>query len=140
MPALLPLLLTAKGWLAKLPWKPILIALSAVALLAATFHQGKVRGIEETTATYEKAEAEAKDKAEKLKLQRDTDAAQAVKKDVVDTTKTLIRYIPVEKKVTVYVKTPAAAAPCFDDAGFVLAQESVDTANASLAAAARKSD
>lgn len=140
MPALLPLLLTAKAWLAKLPWKPILIALSAVALLAATYYQGKAKGVKETTITYERAEAEAKEKAEKLKAQRETDAVNAVKKDVVATTKTIIRYIPIEKKVTVYVKTPAAAAPCFDDAGFVLAQESVDTANASLAAAARKSD
>jgi alpha-mannosidase len=108
-------------------------------LLFATYHQGKKSGISSTTARYEKAEKAAKEVAEAVQTRRNVDAIKSEGVDAKATAKTEIRFVPIEKKVIVYVQTPAASTPCLDDAGVLLVQESIDAANASLAAAARKS-
>lgn len=43
-------------------------------------------------------------------------------------------FVPIQKEVTRYVQTPAAAAECIDDAGRDIMQRAIEAANASLAA------
>ena len=130
-------LLPGLDLLKRLPWKWILLALATSLVLISVYRVGLNNGDERTTKRFEKREAAARDVA--LKVQ----AARQDNKDVAEvkgaTRKETIRtvYVPVEKKVIEYVKTPAAAVVCLDPSGGMLTNEAIDTANNAIANASR---
>lgn len=130
-------LLPALDLLKRLPWKWILLALATSLVLISVYRVGLSNGDERTTAKFEAREARAKELA--LKVQ----AARQDNKDVAEvkgaTRKKSIRtvYVPVERKVIEYVKTPAAAVVCLDPSGGMLTNEAIDTANLAIANASR---
>ena len=130
-------LLPALDLLKRLPWKWILLALATSLVLISVYRVGLNNGDERTTKRFERREAAARDVA--LKVQ----AARQDNKDVAEvrgaTRKESIRtvYVPVEKKVIEYVKTPAASVVCLDPSGGMLTDEAIDTANNAIANASR---
>lgn len=85
------------------------------------------RGEKAERAKWQEKQAEAsaqarqqRDKAEEAAAQRDAARARV--------------FAPIQKEVTRYVQTPAAAAECIDDAGRDIMQRAIEAANASLAA------
>ena len=130
---LLPLL----DLLKRLPWKWILLALATSLVLISVYRVGLNNGDERTTKRFEKREAAARDVALKVQAARqdNKDVAEvkgAARKETIRTV-----YVPLEKKVIEYVKTPAAAVVCLDPSGGMLTNEAIDAANLAIANASR---
>ena len=106
-------------------------------VLISVYRVGLNNGDQRTTEKFEAREARAKELALKVQAARqdNKDVAEvkgAARKETIRTV-----YVPVEKKVIEYVKTPAAAVVCLDPSGGMLTNEAIDTANSSIANASR---
>ena len=130
-------LLPVLDLLKRLPWKWILAALVVSLVLIKTYHIGLDNGDQRTTEKFEAREARAKELALKVQAARqdNKDVAEvkgAARKESIRTV-----YVPVEKKVIEYVKTPAASVVCLDPSGGMLTNEAIDAANNAIANASR---
>lgn len=130
-------LLPVLDLLKRLPWKWILLVLAASLVLISVYRVGLNNGDQRTTEKFEAREARAKELALKVQAARqdNKDVAEgkgAARKESIRTV-----YVPVEKKVIEYVKTPAAAVVCLDPSGGMLTNEAIDAANNAIANASR---
>ena len=118
-------------WILKL--LPYLGAMLIVgALLGFSYSKGKDYGVQETTIAYEKKEKDAKALAQKVQETRQKTKDVADEKGSMNKEKIRTVYVPIEKRVIEYVKTPSGAVECLDTTGSLLTKDAIDAANASI--------